>query len=265
MAGPSGSTVGLTGVTVRRAGRTILGPLDWSVADGQRWEVLGPNGSGKTTLLQVASLYLWPTTGTVDVLDARFGQVDAREHRRRIGYAGSALEAALDEGLTPNQLVLSARHAALAPWWHVYEEADRERAAALLERLGIAGVADHPFRTLSSGERRRVSIARALMPAPELLLLDEPAAGLDLGARETLIRDLARLAGDPAMRAIILVSHHVEEIPPGFGHALLLAEGKSVCSGPIEEVIRGENLRAAYRVPIAIERRDGRFWARMTD
>jgi iron complex transport system ATP-binding protein len=254
----------LAGVTVRRAGRAILGPLDWCVEDGQRWVVLGPNGSGKTTLLQVVSMYLWPTGGTVDVLGFRFGRVDAREHRRRIGYAGSALEAAMDEGLTPNQLVLSARHAALAPYWHDYRPADRDRAAELIDRFGIGHVADHPFRTLSSGERRRVSIARALMPVPELLLLDEPAAGLDLGAREALVRDLARLASEAPLRGIVLVSHHVEEIPPGFGHALLLNDGRAVAAGPIDEVLRGEHLSEAYRMPISVELRDGRFSARMT-
>lgn len=254
----------LAGVLVRRAGRTILGPLDWCVEDGQRWIVLGPNGSGKTTLLHVVSMYLWPTGGTVDVLGSRFGRVDAREHRRRIGYAGSALEAAMDEGRTPNQLVLSARHAALAPYWHDYGQADRDRAAGLIDRLGIGHVADHPFRTLSSGERRRVSIARALMPVPELLLLDEPAAGLDLGARETLIRDLASLAGETTLRGIVLVSHHVEEIPPGFGHVLLLNDGQAVAAGPIDEVVRGAALSEAYDLPISVERRNGRFWARMT-
>ena len=177
----------------------------------------------------MVSLYLWPTSGTVDVLGGRFGRMDAREQRRRIGYAGSALEAEMDEALSPSQLVLSARHAALAPWWHVYDDADRARAAALIERFGIAHVADHPFRTLSSGERRRVSIARALMPDPDLLLLDEPGAGLDLGARETLIRDLTGLAGEPRPESIVLVSHHVEEIPPGFGHALVLADGAGRC------------------------------------
>jgi iron complex transport system ATP-binding protein len=258
------TAVELAGVTVRRAGRTILGPLDWCVEDGQRWIVLGPNGSGKTTLLQVVSMYLWPTGGTVEVLGSRFGRVDAREHRRRIGYAGSALEAAMDEDLTPNQLVLSARHAALAPYWHEFRPEDRDRAAGLVDRLGIGHVADHPFRTLSSGERRRVSLARALMPVPELLLLDEPAAGLDLGARETLIRDLASLAGEATLRGIVLVSHHVEEIPPGFGHVLLLDDGQAVAAGPIDEVVRGEALSEAYHLPISVERRDGRFWARMT-
>ena len=258
-------TIELAGVTVSRGGRTILGPLDWSVGTGERWAILGPNGSGKTTLLQVVSLYLWPTSGTVDVLGGRFGRVDAREHRRRIGYAGSALEAEMDESLTPSQLVLSARHAALAPWWHVYDDADRARAAALVERLGIAHVADHAFRTLSSGERRRVSIARALLPDPDLLLLDESGAGLDLGARETLIRDLTGLAADTRPQSIVLVSHHVEEIPPGFGHALVLAEGRAVAAGPIEEAVTGDVLGRAYGMPIAVERRDGRFWARGVD
>ncbi|HEU5203624.1 MAG TPA: ATP-binding cassette domain-containing protein [Candidatus Limnocylindrales bacterium] len=255
-------TIELAGVTVNRGGRTILGPLDWTVHAGERWAIVGPNGSGKTTLLQVVSLYLWPTSGTVDVLGGRFGRIDAREHRRRIGYAGSALEAEMDDELTPTQLVLSARHAALAPWWHVYDDNDRARAAALVERLGIAQVADHPFRTLSSGERRRVSIARALLPDPELLLLDEPAAGLDLGARETLIRDLTALAADERPESIVLVSHHVEEIPPGFGHALVLADGRAVAAGPIEEVMNGDVLGRAYGMPISAERRDGRFWAR---
>jgi iron complex transport system ATP-binding protein len=251
----------LAGVTVSVGGRTILGPLDWTVGPGERWAILGPNGSGKTTLLQVVSLYLWPTAGTVDVLGGRFGRIDAREHRRRIGYAGSALEAEMDESLTPSQLVLSARHAALAPWWHVYDDADRERAMALIERFGIAHVADHPFRTLSSGERRRVSIARALLPNPDLLLLDEPGAGLDLGARETLIRDLTGLAGDARPESIVLVSHHVEEIPPGFGHALVLQEGRAVAAGPIDEVVTGEVLGRAYGMPIKVGHRDGRFWA----
>ena len=258
-------TIELTGVTVRRGGRTILGPLDWSVAAGERWAVLGPNGSGKTTLLQVVSLYLWPTAGRVEVLGERFGRTDARELRRRIGYAGSALEAEMDEALTPFELVLSARHGALAPWWHVYDDADRSRAKSLIERLGIGHVADHPFRTLSSGERRRVSIARALMPDPDLLLLDEPGAGLDLGARETLVRDLSALSSEPRPESIVLVSHHVEEIPPGFGHGLVLADGCAVAAGPIDAAISADVLGRAYGMPIAVERRDGRFWARRSD
>jgi iron complex transport system ATP-binding protein len=256
--------IALSDVSVRRAGRTILGPIDWSVGNGERWVVVGPNGSGKTTLLQILSLYLWPTTGTVDILEARFGRIDAREHRRRIGYAGSGLESEMDPALTPLDLVLSARHAALGPWWHVYDDADRDRARALVERLGVAAVADHAFGSLSTGERRRVSIARALMPDPDLLLLDEPAAGLDLGAREALVRDLTKLGLDDRISAIVLVSHHLEEVPPGFGHALVLSGATVIAAGPIDQVLRPEILSLAYGVPIEVERRDGRFWARMT-
>ena len=251
-------------LTVRRAGRTILGPLDLTIRDGERWVVLGPNGSGKTTLLSCIGLELWPTTGSVEVLGERYGRVDSRELRRRIGSAGSAIEGGLRSDLTPVTLVMTARHAATEPWWHVYSDADRERARALLDDLGLGSVADHAFGTLSAGERRRASIARALMPDPDLLLLDEPAASLDLGARETLLADLATLAAAERPRAIVLVSHHVEEIPSGFTHGLVLADGRVVTAGPLAAVLRDDVLSRAFGLPIRVERRDGRAWARMT-
>jgi iron complex transport system ATP-binding protein len=255
--------VEVAGVTVRRSGRTILGPLDWHVRAGERWVVLGPNGSGKTTLLSVVGLTLWPTSGSVDVLGQRYGRVDTRDLRRRIGFAGSAVEAVLREDLSPVDLVMTALHAATEPWWHDYTVADRDRARAVLVRLGMAAVADQPFGTLSAGERRRVSIARALMPDPDLLLLDEPTANLDLAARETLLADLTRLAAAPRPAAIVLVSHHVEEIPPGFGHALLLSAGCAVAAGPIDEVVRSDVLSGAFGMPLIVERREGRSWARL--
>ncbi len=182
------------------------------------------------------------------MLGARYGRVDlarsaqadrGRRERRRGRRSG--------DDLTPVTLVMTARHAATEPWWHVYDDADRVRARDLLEGLGLGSVADHPYGTLSAGERRRTSIARALMPDPDLLLLDEPAASLDLGARETLIRDLARLAGRDRPAAIVLVSHHVEEIPPGFSHALVLADGRAVAAGPIESVLRDDVLSRGVR------------------
>ena len=226
--------------------------------------MLGPNGSGKTTLLSTIGLDLWPTAGTVDVLGARYGRVDSRELRRRIGTASSSVEAALRPDLTPVTLVMTARHAATEPWWHVYTDDDRARGRGLLEGLGLGGVADQPYATLSAGERRRTSIARALMPDPDLLLLDEPGASLDLGARETLIDDLTSLAASARPDAIVLVSHHVEEIPPGFRHALVLASGVAVAAGPIETVLSDEVLTRAYGMPITVEWRDGRAWARKT-
>lgn len=252
----------LRGVTVRRAGRTILGPIDWTVRAGERWVVFGPNGSGKTTVLQVASTYLWPSTGSVEVLGETIGTVDARRLRETIGYAGSGLERAISDDVMALDVVMTARHAALAPWWHRYTDADRARATGLLERLGIGAFAERSFGTLSTGERRRVQIARALMPDPRLLLLDEPGAGLDLGARETLLVDLATLARDPALAAIVLVSHHVEEVPAGFGHGLVLAAGCAVAAGPIEMALASGPLSAAFGRPLVVERVAGRFAAR---
>ena len=253
----------LRDVEVRRSGRSILGPIDWTVRRGERWVILGPNGSGKTTLVQVASTYLWPSSGSVHVLDAEIGTVDARELRRRIGYASSALERQVDDALPALDVVRTARHAALGPWWHRYTDADRQRALGLLEQLGVRAYAERPFGLLSTGERRRVQIARALMPEPEVLILDEPSASLDLGARETLLHDLDGLARVDSLAAIILVSHHVEEIPSSFGHALVLSDGRAVSGGPIDNALSSAALRDAFRLPIEIERRDGRFRAWM--
>jgi iron complex transport system ATP-binding protein len=255
--------IALDDVTVRRSGRTILGPIDWEVGDGERWVVLGANGSGKTTLCSVASMSLWPTTGTVDVLGERYGKVDAREHRRRIGTAGSATEARMRGDLDARTLIMTARHGAFEPWWHVYDEADRERAGRLAEQLGLGEHVDQAFETLSAGERRRTSIARALMPDPDLLLLDEPAASLDLAARESLIHDLARLAAERRPRAIVLVSHHLEEIPAGFGHALVLRSGRIVAGGRIGDVLCDEVLTTAFGLPLSVRADDGRWSARL--
>jgi iron complex transport system ATP-binding protein len=253
----------LRDVTVRRAGRTILGPLDWTVRDGERWVVLGPNGSGKTTLLSVASMNLWPTTGTVEVLGERYGRTDARELRRRVGFAGSAIEAAMRPDLTPTTLIMTARHGAFEPWWHVYDDADRDRARQLGERMGLADHLDQAFGTLSAGERRRTSIARALMPDPDVLILDEPMASLDLAARESLLADLESLAREPRLRAMILVSHHLEEIPPGFEHALVVREGRVLAAGVSASVIRDEILSDAFGMPLRVDGHDGRWTARM--
>lgn len=253
----------LEGVSVRRSGRTILGPLDWAVNAGERWVVLGANGSGKSTLLSVVDMSLWPTTGRVEVLGERYGRIDVRDHRRRIGLAGSAVEGSFRDDLPPTDLIMTARHAATEPWWHDYTDADRERARELAIRFGLGEVMGHPYGTLSAGERRRTSIARAMMPDPELLLLDEPTTSLDLGARETLLRDLTALAEAPEPAAIVLVTHHVEEIPAGFGHALVLRHGSIVAGGPMADVLTDDVLSVAYDLPILVERRGGRATARL--
>jgi iron complex transport system ATP-binding protein len=253
----------LADVSVRRSGRTILGPIDWTVAAGERWVVIGPNGSGKTTLAQIASTYLWPTTGAVEVLGETIGRVDARELRRRIGYAGAGLETQFDPALSALDIVVTARHAALGPWWHNFSAADRARAREMLAEIGAGGLADRPFGLLSTGERRRVQIARALMPDPDLLILDEPGSSLDLGARETLVRDLASLAARPKPTAIVLVTHHLEEIPGGFDRALVLGAGRAIGAGPIRRVLTGPILSEAFGLPIEVSHRRGRFSAQL--
>ena len=223
--------------------------------------MVGPNGAGKTTLLAVASTYLWPTTGAVEVLGAQIGRVDARELRRGIGYVSASLGGQIDPDLAVLDVVVSARDAALAPWWSTFTETDRDRARACLTRMGCADLAERSFGTLSSGERQRVQIARTLMTEPALLLLDEPAAGLDLGARETLVDRLATLAGEREPAAIVLVTHHIEEIPPGFGHALVLANGRLVAAGRIGSVLTSATLSEAYGLGLVVRRRAGRFSA----
>jgi len=255
--------VRLSGVAVHRSGATILGPVDWTIHRGERWALLGPNGSGKTTLLQVAATVLWPSAGSVEVLGQRLGAVDARELRRRVGYASPALAMQMDPSLTAVELVMTARDAALAPWWHEYGEADRARAREMLDRLAVGELADRRFGTLSTGERQRVQIARALLPDPDLLLLDEPAAGLDLGAREALVASLGELAGAIRPAAVVLVTHHVEEIPAGTTHALLLRGGRSVSAGPVATALTATGLSEAFGMALRLDAGDdGRFHAR---
>ena len=252
----------LVGVTVVRDGRAILDRVDWTVGGGERWAVLGPNGSGKTTLLRIASLYLHPTAGTVEVLGARLGRVDVRRHRTGIGLVSPAFADLLRADVTALDVVMTAREAALEAWWHSYGDDDRAAARFLLARTGAEALAERTFGTLSSGERQRVLLARSLWGDPGLVLLDEPTAGLDLGAREDLVGRLAGLAADRTTPPTVLVTHHVEEIPAGFTHALLLRDGRVVARGPIGDVLDAGPLSATFGLPLALDRRDGRYAAR---
>ncbi|MCB9371250.1 MAG: ABC transporter ATP-binding protein [Microthrixaceae bacterium] len=261
---PGAPALRLAGVGLDLDGRRVLDDVGWSVARGERWVVLGRNGSGKTSLLRIASLYLHPSEGTVDVLGERLGRTDVRRLRARVGVASAAMADLLRPALPAVDVVMTAKHAALEPWWHDYGESDRARALALLDRLGCAALAGQRFGTLSSGERQRVQLARTLMADPGLLLLDEPTAGLDLGGREDLVRRLADLAGDATTPPTVLVTHHVEEIPPSFGHALLLRDGRVQAAGPIDDVLTAEALSVCFGVPLELERRDDRWTARAT-
>jgi iron complex transport system ATP-binding protein len=250
-------------VTLRReGGLEALADLTWTVAPEERWVVLGPNGSGKTTLLQLATGHLHPSSGTVDVLGHRLGRVDVRQLRTRIGLVSGAVTRLLRPGLTAAEVVLTGRYAALEPWWHEYTDADHERARGLLAAAGLPpDAADRPFGVLSEGERQQVLLSRAVMGEPELLIFDEPAAGLDLGARERLVRRLHDLATDPLTPPIVFVTHHVEEIPPGFGHLLLLRRGRAVAAGPLESTLTSERLGAAFELEVRVRRLEGRYAA----
>lgn len=250
----------LDGVSFVRDGRTLLDGIDWTVRTGENWLVLGANGSGKTTLLRIASLYEHPTHGRVEVLGERLGRTDVRMLRRRVGYASAALAAQLRPGLTARDVVMTARYAALEPWWNTYDDDDRARATVCLDRLGVAHLASRTLGTLSSGEQQRVLLARTLMNEPGVVLLDEPSARLDLGGREQLVAALDELMRSPGSPPLVLVTHHVDEVPTGITHALLLSGGSVLAQGPIDDVLTAEALTACFGVPLHVERRPGGRW-----
>jgi len=254
----------LRGVGVRRDASMLLRNIDWTAHEDERWILIGPNGAGKTTLLQVAATTVFPTEGTVEVLGDRLGEVDVFDLRPRIGLASAAVAERVPPGEKVIDLVLTASYAILGRWKEEYESSDVTRAVELLDALGCAHLIRRRFSTLSEGERKRVQIARAMMPDPEILLLDEPAAGLDLGGREDLLRRLSTLANNPKAPMMVLVTHHVEEVPDGFTHAMLLRRGTVLTAGPIDEVFTAKNLSRCFGVPLEIERHENRWraWAR---
>ncbi len=256
------STLHLKSVSFVRDERVILAPLNWRVQPSERWLVLGANGSGKTTLLRIASLYEHPSSGTVDVLGERLGRTDVRQLRRRVGYLSAALAAQIRPELRCIDVVMTARYAALEPWWHRYTTADEARAIECLERMGVAWTATRSLATVSSGEQQRVLLARTLMNEPGVVLLDEPSARLDLGGREQLVQALAELTLDPTAPPLVLVTHHLDEVPPGMTHTLMLRDGKVVARGPIATTLNSASLSECFGLPLHLERRaDGRFSA----
>ena len=249
------------GVDLVRGERTILHQVDWCVRRHERWVVLGSNGSGKTTLCRLATLYIHPSRGTIDILGERLGRTDTRVLRRRLGFTSAALANMLKPTLMVEDVVVTGRYADLAPWWHTYTDGDRANARRLLLRFGCAQLAAAEFGTLSSGERQRVLLARTLMNDPVLWILDEPTAGLDLGGRELLVGLLGRVATDPDAPSTVMVTHHVDEIPTGFTHALLLKEGHVLAAGPIEDTLDADRLSSCFGVRLHLEQRDGRWLA----
>ncbi len=249
-------------VSVRRGAKTLLDTVNWTVEEDERWVVLGANGAGKTTLLQIAAALLHPSSGSAYVFGQRLGGVDVFELRPRIGLASAAIAQRVPGRELVIDVVVSSSYSVLGRWREAYGRLDVRRAGKLLERFGVGELGDREYGTLSEGERKRVQIARALMTDPELLLLDEPAAGMDLGGREDLLRRLTRFAADPDAPASVLVTHHVEEIPPGATHALLLRAGGVVASGLTRDVLTDRNLSVTFGLPLHVERRGSRWYAR---
>lgn len=256
--------ISMSSVELDREGAAVLRGVDWTVGPGERWVVLGPNGSGKTSLLMLAAAYDHPTRGVVHVLGHRLGRVDVRALRLRIGLVSAFVAKLIRAGVTARDVVMTALFGALEPWWHEYSDDDRLRAVKLLDDAGFGYLADRAFGVLSEGERQQVLLARALMNEPELVLLDEPAAGLDMGGRERLVRRLAQLAEDASTPPMVFVTHHVEEVPPAFTHALVLREGRVVTAGPVEQAMTSETLSHAFGLRLVLERVQGRFTCRAT-
>jgi iron complex transport system ATP-binding protein len=255
------SVLALHDVGLTRDGRAILSDITWDVEAGERWVVLGPNGSGKTSLVRIASFQTHPSTGEVEVLGHRLGRVNVWTLRNRIALASSALADQLRPDLKAVDVVMTQKHGALEPWWHSYDDADRDEAIACLDRLAVAHFADREFGTLSSGERQRVLLARTLMGDPGVIILDEPTVGLDLGGREGLVRSLAELAADESAPPMIYVTHHVEEIPPGFSSLLALREGRIATKGKLEEELTAELLTTMFGIPFHLRHERGRWSA----
>ena len=249
-------------VSLTRDGNAILDHVTWRVTSDERWVVLGPNGAGKTTMLQVAASLMHPTSGSAVVLDERLGSTDVFELRPRIGFASTALAKRIPGNERVLDVVMTSAHAVTGRWNETYDEVDVRRAQRVLREWHLDDFEDRLFGTLSDGEQKRVQIARAIMTDPELLLLDEPAASLDLGAREELLQLLGAYASERSSPAMVMVTHHVEEIPPGFTHAMLLREGRIAASGPLDDVITAANLSLTFGLSLAVSREDGRFSAR---
>lgn len=244
--------VDLSHVGVLRHPQWLLDDVSWRIDEGERWIVMGPNGAGKTTLLQILAARLHPTRGHVRLLGEELGAVDLAELRQSIGWASGSLADSLPAHERVVDVVVTGAWAVTGRWREQYDDGDLARAEQLMESWGLGGLSDRTFGTLSEGERKRTLIARSLMADPELLLLDEPAAGLDVGGRESLVAALSRLAADDAAPTTVMVTHHLEEIPAGFTHALLMREGRAVSAGPIAEVLVDRRVSEVFSLPLVV-------------
>jgi iron complex transport system ATP-binding protein len=257
-------TLSLEDVTVTRDGKAILSGITWQVLEDQRWVIIGPNGAGKTTLLRLAAAQIQPTYGSVSILDEKMGSTNVFELRTRVGFASSAMVSRIPNSEAVLDAVMTASYAITGRWNETYEEIDERRARRVLAEWNLAELADRAFGTLSDGEQKRVQLARSVMTDPELLLLDEPVASLDLGAREQTVTLLGNYASSASAPAMVMVTHHLEEIPVGFSHALLINEGQIVAQGEIDRVITSDLLSETFGFALAVTMTAGRFQVRAT-
>lgn len=249
-------------VTVFREKKPVLSNIDWQVDSNQRWVIIGPNGAGKTTLLRVAASQIQPSAGTAIVLGQTLGKVNVFELRTRIGFASNALSSHIPNSETVLNSVMTAIYGVTGRWNEQYDDIDVRRAMRILNEWQLSSLSDRAFGTLSDGERKRAQIARAVMPDPELLLLDEPVASLDLAAREQTVSLIGAYASEPAAPAIIMVTHHLEEIPAGFTHALILSGGQVFAAGEIDYTLTSDKLSEAFGVSVEVDFSEGRYRAR---
>lgn len=250
-------------VTVLRDQRPILNNVDWKVHSNQRWVIVGPNGAGKTTLLRVAASQIHPSTGTAKLLGSTLGEVNVFELRTRIGFASNAMSVHIPNSETVLDAVMTASYGITGRWNEKYDDVDERRARRVLAEWQLDELADRPFGTLSDGERKRAQIARSVMPDPEILLLDEPVASLDMAAREHTISVLGNYASAPSAPAIIMVTHHIEEIPKGFTHALILSRGQVYSAGEIDSTLTTEKISGAFGFGLEVSKDGDRFRVRV--
>lgn len=261
-AAASEAVLDLQDVSLIRGSATLVGPVTWQVMPDERWAIIGPNGAGKSSLISIAAAENHPSKGKAFILGEQVGKTDMRDLRTMIGTSSASLGARIPENEKVSDLVVSAGYAVLGRWREDYDEVDYDHAIEVLEEIGAIHLADRTWGTLSEGERKRVMVARAIMTDPELLIFDEPSAGMDLGGREDLVAYLSKVAADPDAPAAVMITHHVEEIPTGFTHCMLLDEGKVVAQGPMAKVLTAKNLTKAFHQPIGLEKIDGRYFAR---
>lgn len=250
----------LSEVRVRVGGRQVLGPIDWTIKRGERWALLGQNGAGKTTLLSILGAERHPTSGTAWVLGDEIGKTDLRVLRSRIGHVGHLIADRLPQDERVIDLVLTGKGSLLAPWWGDFDDADRQRASELLRSLRCGHIENQSFRRCSQGERQRVLLARALFAGSELLLLDEPALGVDLPGREALVIALDELARTTDAPTTVHVAHTLEELP-AISHALVLRDGAALAMGTAAEVMTSAVLSHAYEIDVRVTNVDGRYFA----